>query len=170
MFSRFIDAIDRNLDEVSELMDRPVWLTQIAFRPNKVTNVVADRISKQTKLSQVDPAAFSAAIDELDLVDSSKYSFYPTMNDALARIFDVHYEDYVGRVFDLNAKIALVNAQITGESDSLTNPYYPNENVALHTDGDSLNVCMDGPMPDAKHMRCLDIVSINESLVTRIVE
>lgn len=170
MFRDIIEAMDRNPDKISEELDTPAWLSQMAFRPNKMTNVVADRINKQTKLSQVDPAAFSAAVNDLSFIDSSHYSLFPTINETMANIFDVHYEDYVGRLFDLNAKIALVNAQITGQVDSLTNPYYSDDEVALHIDDDSLNVCMDGPLPDKKKMRCLDIVSIDDSLVSDIVE
>jgi hypothetical protein len=41
-----------------------------------------------------------------------------------------------------------VNAQITGNPNSLENPYYPGEDVELHED--DLAICMTGPLPDER--------------------
>jgi hypothetical protein len=163
-----IVAIDSEPEKLSEELEVPAWICQLLVQPNKLINRLADRINKHAELSRVDPAAFSAAFDDLDMIDDSNYSLSPTVDELMTNIIEVQYEDYIGRVFDLNAKIALVNAQITGETDSLVNPYYPDDEVTLHVDDDALNVCMDGPLPDEKHMRCLDIVSVNASLISRL--
>jgi len=136
------------------------------FHPNKVKNAAAEEINALIKLSHVSPSEFELALQTTIPTERNFFSVVPSVSAAMSDIGFADYSDYVGRVFDLNVKIALVNAQITGDPDSLVNPYYPGPGPSLHSVDTA--ICMDGPLPDERNFRCLNVISVPTEMVSRI--
>ena len=166
LIRKIAEEADGNPELLSYEFETPAWLGRLIFRPNMLINTVAERIDRQIILSQVKQAAFSAAVDELNISDDRMYSIVPSVNDAMVVMSGVDYTNYVARAFDINVKIELVNAQITGNPNLLNNPYYPDDEVKLHED--DYSVCMDGPLPDERRYRCLHVFEVPEEFVSSI--
>jgi len=166
LVDRVAEALDGSAELLSEEFNTPGWIGKRVFRRNLLMNIVADRINAQVALSQLDPEEIHNALDIIALDDDPIFSVLPSVNEAMKVMADVDFTKYIGIVHDLNVKISLVNAQITGDPRALVNPYYPTKELALESVGTA--ACMDGPLPDDKKIRCLDIIGISEALVTRI--
>ena len=160
------NALDGSPSMFSEKFDTPAWLGRLAFRPNRLLNDVATRIDAQVTLSESSPAVFAQTADSLDLQTDSLYSAHPGINGTMMVMADVDFLTYIGRAFDINSKIALVNAQISDQPDSLTNPYYPDVTAKLHSN--EMGMCMDGPLPDDKYNRCLGLFGLHMDLISQV--
>jgi hypothetical protein len=123
------------------------------YHPNMVVNALAEDFDQQIHLSEVSAAAFAKSMATTKDADSRFFSIWPSMNALMKELSENDYLKYIGRVFDLDAKIALVNSRIARGNFPVENPYYPSESVALIEDNG--RVCMKGPLTDAKYTRCL---------------
>jgi hypothetical protein len=167
------EYMDGNPGIVSDEVGLPVWMSRFVFPANKITNSAAEQVHWQTKLTQLSPEEFAEQVDQESSGSRRLFSIIPSVNNALTEISSVDYIEYIARTYDLNTKIELVNAQLTGEPNAIVNPYYPSSEVVL-SDGDfdesDIRVCMDGPLPDEKGTRCLTILGVHEGLISLLAE
>ena len=79
----------------------------------------------------------------------------------LNNIAQPNYHEYVARLFDLDAKISILNqtankTSLPPDLAYIQNPYYETGGTAFYADGDR-HICLTGPLEDIGNRRCLRV-------------
>ncbi len=139
----------------------PSWMGQYIFKPNMSINAVFPIYQQAAEYAELTPIAFEKAMStgpDIELKSSLIRNFVGTEFIQIAR---VNLDNYIGELNDLSVKIALFNSlvdqEITGDLLRVVHsPYYETDRPATFSKtGD--RVCVEGPLPDDKNMRCLKI-------------
>ena len=158
------DAFNQAKSDDSNL-EVPGWYVKLFFKPNMSVNHMYQYYKDTVALSELTSKEFASTVQyEIDK-HTSAYSMFSIRNLAgniLTNIGAPNFEGYVGRVFDLNCKIALFN-QMYGQPkaipvDQITNPYYDKTGTAFYSQ-DKKSICLTGPIDTGndKDSRCLTL-------------
>ncbi len=133
--------------------DAPAWYVKIFFKPNMTMNELVRSFHYLEELTQLSASELAKRITdgEPPSLTGSKLRNYVGVE--LLKVSFINWDDYVVRLFDLDAKIALFN-QIHHQglkNQTLHNPYYGAE-VPAERDG---RLCFSGPLDDRQFVRCL---------------
>jgi hypothetical protein len=147
--------------------DAPSWLVRAAFKPNMTINEAYYSYFNAVKLSRLPVNEFVVEtakdkpqeVRELDLLN--------LVGSVLANVAGLDYGVYIARLHDLNAKISLSNYVLSGRVGNLVNPYYPEDKVDTTEDE---RICMNGPYPDERNLRCIAIGIDNDHKTSRLME
>ena len=149
-------AWSENFGDIPKLLRR-------FYRPNMVVNALAENFDQQIHLSEQTSFAFANSLTETETKSNEFFSIIPRINEQVQYLSGEDYLKYVSRAFDLDVKIALVNARVTERRAAIVNPYYPGQPAVLYEDGGRL--CMEGPLVDEKYARCLPFIGDSQVVV-----
>lgn len=166
MFYELFISLDKKPDFFSRIgesnqIPAPGWLVRTVFKPNNSINALYPSYKSTVKKSQLEPKAFA------DIAGNAKV-FYPQSSyirnitgTILLSLGNPDFEQYIARLFDLNAKIALFNqtAEKTELPDKLgyiQNPYFEMGNTAYYLN-QGKSICLTGPLEDSRNQRCLQV-------------
>lgn len=154
--------IDFNNETSSEdTPNTPAWLVRILFKPKMSINAKFPYYQKVAKQSRLTPSQFSQSIKHSTPQHTSYSVLYYIRNFVGSILMDTvpEFDQYIVRVFDLNAKISLLNQLPTVDSTNsianIINPYFNKTGTAYYTK-DNASICLTGPSDDDKS-RCLKI-------------
>lgn len=141
----------------------PAWLVRMLFKPQMSINATYPYYQEIAQLSQLTPAEFSQSFNQ-QTRNQTKYKVLPYIRNLLGEaLMDIRpeFDQHLIRVFDLNAKIAILN-QVSANAlaidlSTINNPYYNNTGTAYYTNNKE-SICLTGPSNDDKS-RCLQIKS-----------
>lgn len=147
-YSTFKD-LDRHPEIFQKAGRVPGWIVRLLYKPHMTSNALVPAFTRTERLSLLSPSRFA---EEIELGDRPQLETSRVRNPvgrALIAISTDH-DDYVARLHDLDAKIALFN-RLHGGLPSTDNPYYPGEAPETH----GAKACFRGPLDDERHVRCL---------------
>lgn len=140
----------------------PGWAVKTIFKPNMSINkayLFYKRILTRSQLDQTEFAAMAFEKHEQPL-------FRPTyirnpVGTILNDIASPSFDQYIARLFDLNAKIAIFNqtmnkTALPQDLSFIQNPYYEKGGTAFYSE-DGKSICLTGPLEDDKNQRCLRV-------------
>jgi len=157
----------RNLDRSPEFWEMkgnfPGWLVRILFKPNMSINVAYPGYHDVAKTSQLSQVAFATYVQERQAKQvsfESEKSIRNYIGSILSDIARPDFTGYLGRFFDINCKIELLNSFLASESQksewsTAVNPYGSADTPSVHENGSKL--CFQGPLEDIRNLRCLVI-------------
>lgn len=133
------------------------WMAKFMHKPNMTINTIYPIYQRTIDLAQMSPQEFSKSVTTANQIPL-KFSLLRNFGaKILYGISTPDFNVYVGRMFDLNAKISLYNALIKNKPlDTIYNPYYGASETAYLTD-DQKSVCFKGPLEQHRDLRCLRI-------------
>ncbi len=154
-------GIGNNPELWKEEKSLPSWMGQYIFKPNMSINAVFPIYQQAVEYTELTPLAFEKAIStgsDIELKSSLIRNFVGT---EFIQIANINLDNYIGELNDLSVKIMLFNTLVDQEItegllQTVHSPYYETDRPATFSKtGD--RVCVEGPLPDDKNMRCLKI-------------
>lgn len=136
------------------------WMARFFFKPNATINASYPRYAKIADVSQKCPQDFQQTVTTHQR-QSAQVSPQNYVGTILNRVNapEGFYDDYVGRLFDLDGKIILFNL---AHDRHLSTQQILEQSVAYYTpdqhpelSNDKRHMCFGGPLPDKWHLRCL---------------
>jgi hypothetical protein len=146
-------ALDEEPNRFAEEGFAPAWLVRLMYKPNAALNQSAEWMENLVSISEGDPRAFADGVSDFLSQPARTQSIIPAIDKIVAALVKPEYSSYAGRIFDLNAKIALVNFISEHRSGQPENPYFGTDGSQVTVDDHRL--CLDGPLPDERYMRCV---------------
>jgi len=138
----------------------PAWLVRLLFKPQMSINSLYPRYQDIAKLSRLTPVQFAQASKSEQTRSVKTAYFRNPIGQILVNTSGPELSDYVKLVFDLNAKITILNQTATLADQpiklsSIRNPYYNTINTAYLTT-DKSSICLTGPSEHDTN-RCLKV-------------
>ncbi len=141
----------------------------VLFKPQRSINQALPSYQYPAELSQLPPDRLAQALAEREPMEPVSPWSQPNnpIGQILLNIATPAFENYAGRVQDLDARIRLFNllGQLPDEESELLaaltslpgadNPYYPGQ--PPRWDATTGTLCFDGPLPDERGVRCLPL-------------
>lgn len=151
-------GMDRHPEILQKGGNSPGWLTRLFFKPNVSTNAITPKFYRLERLATLAPSEFAQALSEPALAVPKTSSLRNFVGNMLISI-QLDFDGYVGRMIDVDAKLALFNQRYHLQQDiALTqNPYFADETPQITED----KACFSGPLEDMVAMRCLKINLLN---------
>lgn len=143
----------------------PSWMVKPLFKPNMSLNHVGDFHKKVIARSQLTPIEFASAVLDDDKRLRTKPSYLSYIRNPIGFILnDVaspSFDQYIAKLFDLNAKVAIFNqttnkVELPADLDYIQNPYYETGGTAYYSK-DGRSICLTGPLENDKNQRCLRV-------------
>lgn len=112
--------------------------------------------------SRLEPIEFTVAEWQPFEVSYLKLSsFRNFIGNVINMVGASNYKSYVGHLFDLNAKITILNQTATKailptDLDYIQNPYYEGGGTAYYSEYGK-SICLTGPLEDKANRRCLRV-------------
>ena len=139
------------------------------YKPQRSINQALPSYQYPAELSQLPPDRLAQALAEREPMEPVSPWSQPNnpIGQILLNIATPAFENYAGRVQDLDARIRLFNllGQLPDEESELLaalttlpgadNPYYPGQ--PPRWDATTGTLCFDGPLPDERGVRCLPL-------------
>jgi len=143
----------------------PEWVQRVLLKPNMTSNMVVAKYQNAIYASELESSRFQNYLDnskELDI----EYSWLRNFIGSRLVIAGqrTSFDEYIGRGFDLNAKIALFNGILNKRITSkvladIENPYHDIAGQKASIDKENMRACFDGPIEDERYVRCLYMIS-----------
>lgn len=139
------------------------------YKPQRSINQALPSYQYPAELSQLPPDRLAQVLAEREPMEPVSPWSQPNnpIGQILLNIATPAFENYAGRVQDLDARIRLFNllGQLPDEESELLaalttlpgadNPYYPGQ--PPRWDATTGTLCFDGPLPDERGVRCLPL-------------
>ena len=138
----------------------PSWSTRTIYKPNMSINEQYWFYKKVIAHSRLEQVNFTPEVlNKKEFLTSKFSSIRNPVGSILNDISNPYYGQYIARLFDLNAKIAIFNQTVNKETlpsdlGYIQNPYYEKGGTAFYSD-DGKSICLTGPLDDDKNQRCL---------------
>lgn len=140
-----------------------IWpiIFRLVYKENISTNDSYPIFLRATYLDDLKSSDFAKHLEhEEDSAVNLSWIRNP-VGSYITNISNISYDEYVGRVHNVDAKISLFNVLLRNEGDvsilsSVANPFYPDTKSALMSE-DGARICFDGPLEDQRNLRCLPI-------------
>ena len=139
----------------------PLWWSRIVFKANMSSNSlyrVYQEIFRQSERGAIHFSQY--ALEPLPTPSTNKLR--NVVGSILSNVGSPDIRQYIGRVYDLNTKITLLNYVIEKNNSGnkelplpSNNPYYKTPNLAYVPEADPAKLCFNGPLPDNRGVRCL---------------
>lgn len=156
----FYAGMDRHPHLVSQDLPLSGWITRMFFKPHMSMNAAYPRYRQTVDHARLSPAEFAQLMVAPPSVQVEAAWIRNHVGSVLNNIAIPDFNIYIAQLHDLNARIALFNQIMAHKGKppltSLRNPYYDAPGHASLSD-DDLSICLDGPLPDEKGLRCLPI-------------
>ncbi|PSL10970.1 hypothetical protein CLV44_12450 [Marinobacterium halophilum] len=153
--------MDGRPDLLSQTSDIPVWFVHFLFKPGISTNALLPIYQDFVISSELSPAEFVAHIEQSSVPQPQQHWIRNPVGTILNNIALPNMREYAARMHDLELKFRLFNALNSLNNNTqnaatkrFQNPYYPNLDASVVLDKDN-TVCLDGPLPDSRGIRCL---------------
>jgi len=145
----------------SGLVNWPDWMQKTVLKRNMTMNALYRNQKRTVELARLTQIDFSKAMNHSSSSYIETSYVRNVMGSMLNKISEPQYNQSVGQLFDLNAKIILMNAIISNGANeikpqNIQNPYYPNGETAYFSE-DKKSLCLNGPLKDSRMLRCLRI-------------
>jgi len=139
----------------------PGWMMKTFLKPNMTLNAIYPNYKHLQKLAKVEQQEFARIIEAKKYVLPEHSYIRNLLGNVYLESPDEMYAKYVARVFDLNVKIALTNEVLrSGDNairlSNIQNPYYESSDIAYYS-ADMNSICLRGPLPDERGIRCLRV-------------
>lgn len=129
------------------------WRLQWMYKPQMSINDSWSAYARVASQSLLSAEAFGATLSEpAPPVTSTWRRLRNPVGGILVAVALPDFRRYLARLHDLDAKIVLFN-RLGRPEQALVNPYQPNEQPVW--DEKHQLMCFNGPLPDAKKVRCL---------------
>lgn len=160
-------AVYRRLDHNPEGWNSdstiPAWIFGMLFKANMSINAMYPMFRDAAALSVAEPQAFVQQIQRRKPFEPKAAYIRNYVGTVLNNIAQPSMETYIGRLLDLDVKIALFNQTIaqgknTATRQRLINPYYALEEETFASEAGN-RICMKGPLADQNNNRCLLITA-----------
>ncbi len=155
--------LHRRMDRSPELLSDggrlPGWVARALFKPNMTTNLIAAGHAAAARRAQLSAADFALLTQQAPAPATRRSVLQAVRNSVGSRLAQIgddpaHWDGFILRLHDLDAKIALLNWLLHGRGDTVGNPYFPGQPVS---DREAAALCLDGPHEDQAGVRCLHI-------------
>lgn len=129
------------------------WRLRLMYKAHMTVNDMLPDYQRVAANSRLDSAAFVATLQGPSRSEPSLWSRVRNpVGTILGSVAMPDYNQYLARLHDLDAKLALFNAlgQAVAEAD---NPYWPGQQASWNAQRQAY--CFSGPLPDEQGVRCL---------------
>ncbi|UTA48742.1 hypothetical protein L1F30_04160 [Simiduia sp. 21SJ11W-1] len=137
----------------------PGFVSRWLFKPNMTLNALIPIYARMERLALLSPEGFAKVMETGVVPQPETSSWLNYLGHKLLQD-GPEFDEYIARVHDLDVKISLFNQvhSLHRDVDELINPYSPKAaSPASYQDG---QVCMPGPLPDKRGLRCLWVGSL----------
>lgn len=132
------------------------WRLRWMYKPQMSINDSWSAYAHVASQSLLSAQAFGVALSEAPPpVASTWRRLRNPVGGILVAVALPDFRRYLARLHDLDAKLVLFN-RLGRPEQALANPYQPNEQPAW--DAERQLMCFDGPLADAKQIRCLPAI------------
>ncbi|MFW5426187.1 MAG: hypothetical protein ACKE8G_06585 [Methylophagaceae bacterium] len=161
-----------NLDQSPDLfakekqgiaLNPPPWVVTTFYKPNMTINAEYSFFKEVISNSKLDQLDFTIKVtnDDSRLPNGLGAKVRNHTGYVLSSIARPNFDQYIARLLDLNAKIALFNqtankAELPEDLGHIKNPYYETANTAFYSE-DGKSICLTGPLEDDKNQRCVRV-------------
>ncbi|MGI9227467.1 MAG: hypothetical protein ACR2PU_01625 [Gammaproteobacteria bacterium] len=162
-----VDTVN-NLDKHPEVFEEggsaPAWVVRLLIKPNKSINSMHVNHKYIAETSELLPSQLEANLRIY--ADGFNINLTNLVGQILVDIAEPNFDEYIGRVHDIQCKTRLIKLKIQDpinfeknalkmkENSNFSNPYY---GTTPYKDEVNNLICFNGPFEDTRNSRCTAI-------------